>query len=514
MRRSATPRSPRRRRIRRIAIWAAAVAAGAGVSLGIAAAWLYADADSTNVGDLDFDNRLAIPPLLEPRIDDDGRRVFDLDLRQGRTRFFADHDTPTWGANGSYLGPTLRASRDDEVVINVHNGLPEPTTVHWHGMHLPAASDGNPHQLIDPGDTWSPSWTIAQPAATLWYHPHPHGSTAEHLYRGVAGLFLLDDPDSEMLGLPTDYGIDDIPLIVQDKRFNGDGTLNFDAPTFSPVGILGSDIIVNGTYDPHVEVVTERVRLRLLNASNARVYNFGFDDDREFQLIATDGGLLETAHVTRRVQLSPGERAEIVVDVDPGDAPVLRSYHPNLGAGRWQGRFAGGHDTFDILQLRAGNDLRASREVTEQLSDHGTLESERPHTTRRFRLDGSSRINGQRMDPDRIDATVTVDTSEVWEIENSSGNPHNFHIHDVQFQIIDIDGEPPPPPLAGWKDTVYIPPRQTVRLIAHFADYTDADVPYMFHCHILRHEDRGMMGQFLVDAERSTSPTEQSNHDH
>ncbi len=512
MRRNATTRSPRRRRIRRIATWASAIAGGAAAALGIAAAWLYADADRTNVGDLDFANQLAIPPLLEPRIDDNGRRVFDLDLQQGRTRFFADHDTPTWGANGSYLGPTLRASRDDDVLINVENGLPEPTTLHWHGMHLPAASDGNPHQLIEPGETWSPAWTIDQPAATLWYHPHPHGETAEHVYRGVAGLFLLDDPDSQRLGLPTNYGIDDIPVIIQDKRFNDDGTLDLGAPTFSPVGILGSDIIVNGTYNPHLEVGTERVRLRLLNASNARVYNLGFDDDRSFRLIATDGGFLETAHDTYRVQLSPGERAEILVEIEPDDTPVLRSYHPDLGAGRWQDRFAGGHDTFDILQLRAGDDLRPAAEVSSRLSDHGNLERERPHTTRRFRLDGSSRINGQRMDPERIDATVTVETNEVWEIENSSGNPHNFHIHDVQFQILAIDGEPPPPPLAGWKDTVYIPPRQTVRLIAHFGDYSDADVPYMFHCHILRHEDRGMMGQFVVEAERPASATTQSDH--
>jgi blue copper oxidase len=228
--------------------------------------------------------------------------VFDLRLQTGTTELIPGQKTKTWGANGSYLGPTLRASRGDEVRINVHNGLPETTTVHWHGMHLPAAADGGPHQMIEPGTTWSPEWRIDQPAATLWYHPHLMGETAKQVYRGVAGMFILDDPESQALPLPREYGVDDIPVILQDKSFNDDRSLDTSPGLISPTGLLGSDIFVNGTYARYLEVTDSRVRFRLLNASNARVYNVGCDDDREFELIGTDGGLLEAPEALMRIQ--------------------------------------------------------------------------------------------------------------------------------------------------------------------------------------------------------------------
>jgi blue copper oxidase len=144
--------------------------------LGLAglAAWFWSQADMSNVGQLRFQSQLKVPPLLEPRVDGAGRKLFDLRLQAGTSELLAGKPTETWGANGAYLGPTLRATRGDRVAVNVRNGLPEATTIHWHGMHLPAAADGGPHQPIQPGATWSPSWRIDQPAATLWYHPHPH----------------------------------------------------------------------------------------------------------------------------------------------------------------------------------------------------------------------------------------------------------------------------------------------------------------------------------------------------
>jgi FtsP/CotA-like multicopper oxidase with cupredoxin domain len=245
--------------------------------------------------------RLPIPPLAASRVVD-GRRVFDLRATEGRHDFGAGKDaTRTWGFNGGYLGPTLRARQGEQVQVNVTNGLGEVTTVHWHGHHLPAAMDGGPHQVLEPGETWRPRWRIDQPAATTWYHPHPHGSTADHMYRGLAGLFILDRSSPGAPGLPSEYGVDDVPLIVQDKAFDGDGQLDDDSPVFSPVGFLGETIVVNGAIGAYHEVTTERVRLRILNASNARVYDFGLHDDREFALIGTDGGLLPAPHKTRRV---------------------------------------------------------------------------------------------------------------------------------------------------------------------------------------------------------------------
>ena len=167
------------------------VAAGLGV--------LYARADTSTVGELAFANELKIPPLLEGQADGDRAKVFDLRLQTGTSELLPGKTTETWGINGPYLGPTLRVESGERVRMNVRNDLPEPTTVHWHGMHLPATADGGPHQPIARGETWSPAWTIDQPAATLWYHPHPHPDSDEQIYRGVAGMIVVDDPEADRL---------------------------------------------------------------------------------------------------------------------------------------------------------------------------------------------------------------------------------------------------------------------------------------------------------------------------
>ncbi len=443
-----------------------------------------------------FERPLAIPPLADSRVEADGTRVFQLTADEGTTEFADGTETATWGFNGSYLGPTIRAERDERVAVEVTNGLDRVTTVHWHGMHLPAEMDGGPHQMIEPGDSWRPSWTIDQPAATLWYHPHPHGETEEHVYRGLAGMFLLDDGTDIAGGLPHDYGVDDIPLIVQDKRFAEDGRLVLD-DSGNEIGTLGGTVIANGTLGAVQEVTTERIRLRLLNGSTARTYSFGFDDGRSFQIVGTDGGLLPAPVEADHVRLSPGERAEIVVAMEEGAEVMLRSTPPDLGAVVAPTAF-GGDDAFDVLLLRAADDLEPSAEVAATLTDPlPTDESGPSDVTRSFVLEGRS-INGKTMDMDRIDEAVTVDTAEVWEVRSRNPFPHNFHVHDVQFRVLSIDGEASPPELAGRKDTVYLEPQRTYRLLLTFEDYTDPRYPYMFHCHVLLHEDEGMMGQFVV----------------
>lgn len=178
----------------RIIAWVLGSAAVLAVPAAGVLGWVYAQAAQTNVGDLGFRNELAIPPLLEPTVGADGRKTFDLTLQAGRAELLAGTATQTWGINGDYLGPTLRAERGDDIRVNVTNTLDEPTSLHWHGMYLPAASDGGPHQPVEAGGTWSPTWTVDQPAASLWYHPHLHGTTADHVYQGLAGMFILDDP--------------------------------------------------------------------------------------------------------------------------------------------------------------------------------------------------------------------------------------------------------------------------------------------------------------------------------
>lgn len=471
----------------------------------VAVVWFTAPVDT--VGKIDFQESLKIPPLAESEIDAEGRRVFDLTAQAGSAELMRGKSSDTWGFNGDYLGPTLRAERGEEVLVNVHNELDEDTTVHWHGMHLPARMDGGPHQMVQPGDTWSPTWTIDQPAATLWYHPHPHGKTREHVTRGLAGMFILDDPKSEALNdLPNEYGVDDIPVIVQDRDINDSGELNR--------GNFGDKILVNGTYGPYLDVTTESVRLRLLNASATRVYNFGLSDDREFSVIGSGGGLLPAPVRTTRLALSPGERAEIIVQLTAGEDVVLRSTEPDLGINWFSAATEGGKDRFDILELRAADELVPSKPLPQALAEPPSLAEAGAgaQVDRTFEL-RSNKINGKSMDMSRIDETIEVGSTEVWEVQNTDGDFHNFHVHDVQFQVLSIDGEPPPPELAGWKDTVFLRPGASARLAMQFTDYTDPNHPYMIHCHRLRHEDRGMMAQFVV-VEPGESAGRAPAHDH
>jgi FtsP/CotA-like multicopper oxidase with cupredoxin domain len=497
-------------RVKRILLWSLAVLGLGVVAVGTAGAVLYARADVSTVGELRFGNALRIPPLLAPR-KENGGKVFELTLQAGRAELLPGKQADTWGANGAYLGPTLRAARGDRVQVRVRNALPETTTTHWHGMHLPAAADGGAHQRIRPGETWRPSWEVDQPAATLWYHPHPHGETADHVYRGIAGMFILDDSEADGLPLPDVYGVNDIPLIIQDKRLHEDGSLDFSQRLISPTGRLGDTILVNGTYDPRLAVRHQRVRFRLLNASNARIYNVGFADDRTFDLIATDGGLLETPARLSRVQLSPGERAEIVAVFGPGEKVVVRSFEPVLGTNFFENRFAGGDDSFDLLQVRAASTLKRSPPVPRRLVRHDSLRASVAVRMRSFELGGTS-INGKEFELSRIDAVVETGSTEIWEVRNDSGTPHNFHPHDVRFRVLDYAGAPAPPNLRGLKDTVYLPPGKSVRLLVRFGDYGDPDAPYMFHCHVLQHEDRGMMGQFVVVAPGQEAGTRAHEH--
>jgi FtsP/CotA-like multicopper oxidase with cupredoxin domain len=197
-----------------------------------------------------------------------------------------------------------------------------------------------------------------------------------------------------------------------------------------------------------------------------------------------------------RVQLSPAERAEIVVPLAPGERISLRSYPPDLGHGIGsQHRFGSG--TFDVVELRAAETLAAAAQVDAHLSDVPDVSQPADAQVRRFWISGRA-INGRPFAMDRVDETVPEGVPEVWEIMNQDPQPHNFHVHDGSFRILSIDGQPPPAQLAGLKDTVYVAPRSVVRILVKFDDYTDPRHPYMYHCHLLWHEDLGIMGQFAV----------------
>lgn len=481
-------------------ISAAGLLAGCGNRSG--AGW----AGEGNRGQLDWSSALRVPPLDEGRVEN-GVRVFDLTAAPGSSEFRRGVRTPTWGFNGAYLGPTLRAARGEQVRIDVHNELDETTTVHWHGMRLPAVMDGTPHQPVEPADVWSPTWTIDQPAATLWYHPHPHGATAAHVYRGLAGMWIVDDPAADD-ALPNEYGVDDVPLVIQDRDIADDGTLREDRR--NPFwGLLGNDILVNGSYAPHFQVTTRLMRFRILNGSNARVYNLRFDDGYQYHVVATDCGLLASPVVVDEVTVSPGERVEVLVEFEARQTRVLTSR--SRGHGIDEG-------DFDIVQLRAADTLLDNGSVPREIPGPAAIELPPASTHREFILAGDARINSKEMDMARIDAVVPVGAVEEWEVW-APGVPHNFHIHDAAFTILEVDGRPPPAHARGLKDTVFLPSDARARLAVTFGEYPDPHTPYMFHCHILRHEDEGMMGQFTVvePGTEGTAPRRievGANHDH
>lgn len=462
--------------------------------------------------DLVMQNALLILPLLEPEVVGE-EKVFVLSAEHGETVFLEGKPTNTAGYNGTYLGPTLRAHKGDNVRIVLTNDLSQPVTAHWHGMHLPAMMDGGPHQEVAPGEIWEPHWTIENEAATLWYHPHVLEHTGEQVYSGLAGLFIIDDENSDSLSLPKEYGVDDLPLIVQDREFRQDGQFVY-APQrkdeLGHTGMIGDTILVNGTYAPFVDVPAKQIRFRILNASNARRYNFGFENGRTFYQIATDGGLLPSPVPRTRMILAPGERAEVIVDLTGETQPltlisdavheeneVLRFVRTMINAERDE------NQVFKIIELRPQPTAEVNETLPQLLNSIEPLSSTSAVRTRRLILNPRNRsINGQVMDHHYVNEVIHSGDMEIWEIINLSGTFHPFHIHGVQFQILDRGGRPPADYEKSWKDTVLVSNAEIVHVIMRFPEFSDPHTPYMYHCHILEHEDMGMMGQFIVTNEK------------
>lgn len=440
---------------------------------------------------------LPIPDLADSRVID-GVRTFTLTAQSGESTLIAGRPevrTPTVGYNGAMLGPTVRMATGEKVRVEIHNDLDVMTTLHWHGMHLPAEMDGGPHTPVEPSAARTVEWEVRQPAATLWYHPHPHGETEEQVLKGLSGLVIVDDEASAATGLPGEYGVDDVPLILQDKFLDAGGRI-VRAEGDNALGTVGRTLLANGVAGAEFEVTTDRVRLRLLNGSAARFLDLRFSDDRPFMLVGTDGGLLEAPVALTRLPLSPGERAEVVVRFATGDRVALRTEQPEIPGTGFQASL-GDQTAGDFLILHAAESIEAAREWTLPADARRPLTAENAVRTRAFEL-RMPFLNGQEMDMERIDAIVRLGDAEVWEVTTPDAFPHNFHVHDVQFRVLDVDGQMPSAWLNGWKDTVPLFPGQVVRLVMRFEHHASASVPYMMHCHLLQHEDSGMMGQFLV----------------
>lgn len=469
-----------------------------------------------------FSQPLAVPAVLAPtRVN--GVDRYDLTAAAGRTVFMPGRpSTPTYGYNGmSYLGPTLRLTRGQAAQIVVHNDLPaDPpamgsmpgmvpgsTSVHLHGLEVPDTADITPHGCCSPlppgGSASGAVFTPDQPSATLWYHPHPHMDTGRQVYMGLGGLMILDDPADAGLGLPSAYGVDDIPLIVQDRRFKADGSFDYLSQPKDMEGMMGDHILVNGVESPYKEVAATRVRLRLLNASNRRAYLFALSDGRAFQQIGTDGGLLPAPASVKEVMVPAAGRAEIVVDFggDAGGSLYLVSRAFVEAPGGSDGDEASSTlkegAPFPIMQFRVGA-AAPSAPLPSQLATLPPLDTRSVTVTRQFDLErgGDDTINAKLFDMGRVDETVKTGAWEIWSVTNYAGDiAHPWHVHGIQFRVLDRSTGPLTPNDQGWKDTVRIAPGETVRMLMHF---DKQDGLYMYHCHILEHEDMGMMGQSEV----------------
>jgi len=429
---------------------------------------------------------LRIPAILEPDETNGNARHYTLIMDEGQTEFREGSQTATLGYNGSYLGPTLVLTKGEDIKVTLRNQMEEETTVHWHGVLVPSIADGGPHQVVNPGTERDVSFSVKQEAATVWYHPHTMGKTAEQVYGGLAGFILIKDDNELSRNLPAEYGVDDVPLVVQDRSFTQG--MQFDYPgNFNPDGTLGNTLLANGTIHAAFDVTTELLRLRLLNGSNARIYNFQLSDGRPFMQIASDGGLLNEPVAIQSIRLTPGERAEIMVSLK------------GMNSGEYLDLIS--EDT-TVLRLNVAGDLKPNGSMPVTLNqlatavDNGTVD-------RRFVLFGMGAmvsINGDVFDMNRVDERGITDQDEVWEIYNRpdmmGGMVHSFHLHGTQFRILTRDGALPPLNERGWKDTVALDSGERVRFLVSF----DEPGLFMYHCHILEHEDNGMMGQIEITA--------------
>ncbi len=427
------------------------------------------------------------PPELTGTVDATGKVIYNLLMQQGVKQFTGQGVTNTLGINGNFLAPTLRVKQNDNIVLKVTNNIGQETTLHWHGMRPPSDMDGSPHQAIAPNTTWNAAYTVNQRASTNWYHPHPHGTTASQVYAGLAGMMIVDDAETALLDLPKTYAVDDFPVIVQDRDMNADGTFVYSVTNMEiQQGKKGNTLLVNGVIDPVLDVPAKEVRFRLLNGSNSRIYTFQLGGGIGFKQIATEQGLLATPVSLTSITMSPGERAEIVVDFTSLQGPVL---FQDLNSG---------------ISLFKANIVSTTTVTTTPLTLTATLaplQRNQAVRTRQFVLSmgqGNVYINNKQMNINVIDEFMTLNDIEILDIQNTSNMDHNFHIHGAFFQLLTRDGLVPRVYETGLKDTVYLPANSRVEAIIQYSQATVAGAPYMYHCHILEHEDAGMMGQFTV----------------
>jgi suppressor of ftsI/bilirubin oxidase len=458
---------------------------------------------------------------------------------RGKPRSILAYEVEQGGA--MFLNPVLRTRRGAGFRARFWNALDEESIIHWHGLEVDSNNDGHPHYAVPGGATFDYHYTVASRAATYWYHAHPHHLTGKQVYLGLAGLLIVEDDEELALqqALDLSFGVTDIPLVIQDKRFDDDGALTY-APNGQDRlhGYLGSDTVVNLTRRPYFDAAPRIYRFRILNASNARLLRIAFRHGErlfDFHLIGSDGGLLDRPRPLQEAFLSAGGRLDVLVDLraapPPADLTLVSlpfdPMHGESSSDTGHGNHATqGPDTprpspipdgaaLDLLRIRVRGKAAYERTMPQTLS-RLTPPPAATGASRVIAFDlagGTWRINGMTYDVKATPIVVSRGAIEVWEVQNSaSGMPHPVHIHGFQSRVLSREGSPPQQrALAvdasglaatdlGWKDTVTVWPGETVRILTDFSHTYLGDQVYMVHCHNLEHADDGMMLNFRISS--------------
>jgi suppressor of ftsI/bilirubin oxidase len=443
--------------------------------------------------------------------------------------------------NGStYYNPILKIQTGSNFQSTLVNQLNEETIIHWHGLILDSKNDGLPQQAVSTNGTYSYNFNIANRGGTYWYHPHPDGKTAKQAYMGLAGFYIIEDADSNNLNNSLDFnlGTTDIPLVIQDKRLDSSGNVLY-SPTAmdSFMGYYGDNILVNLTPKPLMNLSNRIYRFRLLNGSNARTYRLSFikniSDKINFNIIGTDGGLLDKPYQTTEVFLSPGERVDILLNLTSlsiNDSFFLKSMNfdsmdNDMGAGMMSGGSMMGNGTmmqtsslangteFYVMKFIVTERANYNKQIPSSLSSILPINTSNANT-RKISISLSAMqwyINGKVYSMNEFPIEVARNSTEIWEISNPQASmPHPIHLHGFQFQILQRTNSPTQIKNLstdtnnrlitdkGWKDTVLVWPGETVRIAINFSQNLTGVQDYIYHCHILEHEDKGMMMNYRV----------------
>lgn len=466
------------------------IGAVAGVALAIPAGQVVDALSGTAAASPEpFTVPLPIPRDLKPVFRDRAADYYNLTIKPGTARILHGKDTPVLTFNGEFPGPTIRTTRGRQAIVRVTNRLSTQTAVHLHGGAVPPDSDGHPLDCMEPGASRTYRYPNEQPGATLWYHDHAHHLEAEHVYRGLAGTYIIDDPLS---GLPS--GKYDIPLALRDAGFTESGEL-----LWKSGGVQDrTKVLVNGAIQPVHTVERRKYRLRLINTANERNFRLRFGG-AEFLLIGLDGGLLPAPIRTTEAFISSAERAEVIVDFAKfgnGSSVLLENVDGAADSDRNLMKF-------QVVGDRVAND--PALDVTAMAAAAPVLPAKPTVAvpTRKivFAFDAATsmfHINGKAFDPHRVDFTVKRGSTEIWEISTLGPHPinHSLHVHLVQFRVLDRNGVPVKGTEAYPKDNVYVPFGEIVRIMITFdSQYTGR---YPFHCHFVDHSSIGMMAQMEI----------------